>query len=307
MTATLRHDALLYAGERDYLDGVLPFVRGGIETGEPVFVAVPEPRMRLLQAGLDGARDAVRFADMQVLGRNPGRIIPAVAAFLAEYPDAPARFVGEPIWGGRSAAEIDEATRHEALLNLAFGDFDVHILCPYDTTALHAGVIAHAEHTHPDIADRDRRWRSARYTDPVAFCAADGWALPSPPADAVIDERPVQHLGWLREHARAKAEAAGLDAHRIDDVLIAVNELCTNTIRHGGAGVLRTWLEPRALVCEVRDRGRITDPLAGRSRAALDASHGRGLYLVNQLADLVQLRSSETGSTVRLHFTRGGT
>ena len=306
MTATLRHGALLYAGERDYLDGVLPFVRSGLDTGEPVFVAVPAPRMQLLRAELDGRSDAVRFADMHGLGRNPGRIIPAIAAFLAEHEGLPTRFVGEPIWGGRTAAEIDEATRHEALLNLAFGQADVHILCPYDTTALHAAVIERAEHTHPDIGDRDRRWRSAHYTDPVEFCAADDWTLPPPPADAVIDERPVQQLAWLREHVRTKAEAAGLDAHRVDDVLIAVNELCTNTIRHGGAGLLRSWLEPRALICEVRDRGRITDPLAGRRRASLDATHGRGLYLVNQLADLVQLRSSETGSTVRLHFTRGG-
>ncbi len=57
---------------------------------------------------------------MAELGRNPARIIPEVQAFTDKHPGQRVRFVGEPIWPGRSAAEICEATRHEALLNLAF-------------------------------------------------------------------------------------------------------------------------------------------------------------------------------------------
>jgi anti-sigma regulatory factor (Ser/Thr protein kinase) len=44
----------------------------------------------------------------------------------------------------------------------------------------------------------------------------------------------------------------------------------------------------------------VADPLAGRLTPAHDQEGGRGLYLVHQLCDLVQLRSSPSGTTVRV-------
>jgi hypothetical protein len=52
----------------------------------------------------------------------------------------------------------------------------------------------------------------------------------------------------------------------------------------------------------VRDRGWIRDPLAGRVAPRENKATGRGLWLVNQLCDLVQLRSSPAGTTLRLHI-----
>jgi anti-sigma regulatory factor (Ser/Thr protein kinase) len=86
--------------------------------------------------------------------------------------------------------------------------------------------------------------------------------------------------------------------------VLVVHELATNSVRHaGGAGALRFWEEPGGLYCEVRDRGRISDPLAGRFRPQGDVS-GYGLWLVNQLADLVQMRSSAAGTVVRARVAR---
>ena len=56
------------------------------------------------------------------------------------------------------------------------------------------------------------------------------------------------------------------------------------------------------MLVEVADEGHIADPLAGRDRPPPDDLGGRGLYLVNQLCDLVQLRSSPDGSVVRIHM-----
>jgi hypothetical protein len=60
------------------------------------------------------------------------------------------------------------------------------------------------------------------------------------------------------------------------------------------------WREPGAVIVEFGDSGHLTDPLTGRLTPPMDADGGRGVYLVNQLCDLVQLRSSTDGTTVRV-------
>ena len=110
----------------------------------------------------------------------------------------------------------------------------------------------------------------------------------------------------LRRLVKLRAAGAGLSAERAGDLVLAVNEVATNSIRHGGGGgVLRIWQAADALICEIADSGRIADPLAGRQRPASGQSGGHGLWLCNQICDLVQLRTFVTGSVVRLHISRG--
>jgi hypothetical protein len=59
------------------------------------------------------------------------------------------------------------------------------------------------------------------------------------------------------------------------------------------------------VICDVRDRGRLGQPLAGRQRPPPDRIDGRGLWLANHLCDLVQLRSLPSGTAVRLHVRFG--
>jgi len=104
----------------------------------------------------------------------------------------------------------------------------------------------------------------------------------------------------------AHAAAAGLSASRCEELVLAVNELATNSIRHGGgSGSLRIWGEDEVVVAEVRDQGRIDRPLAGREPPRSGQLGGHGLWLVNQLCDLVQMRTFSTGSVVRVHMRRG--
>ena len=87
------------------------------------------------------------------------------------------------------------------------------------------------------------------------------------------------------------------------DLVLSAHEIATNSIRHGGgSGVLHVWREQDTLICDVRDRGHIArQPLVGRVRPELGATGGWGLWLANQLCDLVQLRELPEGSVVRLH------
>ena len=83
--------------------------------------------------------------------------------------------------------------------------------------------------------------------------------------------------------------------------MLAVDELATNSLRYVGGATVRSWVDDGTLLFEVEDTGHIADPLAGRELPHARALGGRGLYLVNQLCDLVQLRSSPGRSVVRLH------
>jgi anti-sigma regulatory factor (Ser/Thr protein kinase) len=90
---------------------------------------------------------------------------------------------------------------------------------------------------------------------------------------------------------------------KLDDLLIAVSEIVTNSIIHaGGAAELRIWLAEPSFICEIKDAGFIADPLAGRVRPPIAGIGGRGLWLATQLCDLLQLRSTEAGNVIRLHM-----
>lgn len=67
---------------------------------------------------------------------------------------------------------------------------------------------------------------------------------------------------------------------------------------------MRVWTTVDWLVCEVSDSGQITDPAVGQIRPDLDAEGGMGLWVVNQLCDRVEIRSSSAGTTGRANMQR---
>ena len=300
------HPALFYRGEAEYLAGTVPFVRDGLAAGEPVAVAVPGPNLELLRAELGADAERVRLLDMTQAGRNPGRIIPWVLrAFADANSDRPVRIIGEPIWPARSEWEYPACAQHEALINMAFTGRDVTILCPYDADRLAPEVLADAEVTHPVLIDGTGQRDSAVYA-PERIVATYNVPLPEPTEPAPVFEvtaaTPVE-ITEVRRLARHHAARAGLPADRVVDVELVVTELVTNSVEHGGgAGIVRLWTANGHLVCEVRDRGTLGDPLAGRRPPRPDNPRGRGLLLVNQIADLIRMHTGTDGTAIRAHF-----
>jgi anti-sigma regulatory factor (Ser/Thr protein kinase) len=277
-----------------------------VAAGEPVLVAVSPFKAKLIKDELNGEAGAVYFADMPRLGRNPARIISAWHDFVAEHlaEGFPVRGIGEHVWPGRSEAELVECQRHEWLVNLAFADAPAWwLMCPYDAAALDGEIIDDAHVTHPYIADRAGSHASDSYRDPET--STDPFHDPLPPPASEPEELTfcLQGLGTVRLLVSRYAADANLGGTRADDLLIAVNELATNSVLHGGGlGTVGVWLENDALMCEVRDAGCIDDPLAGGERPPAGQPDGRGLWLMNQLCDLAQIRSRPQGTVVRLRM-----
>ncbi len=297
-----RHEAYLFHDLDDFLTQTVPFIWEGVRARQPVMVAVTPQRLAGLRAALGADADRVQLVDMTRLGSNPARIIPAWRDFVDEHPGTPLRGVGEPIWAGRRPAEIIECQLHEALLNLAISPATpLWLRCPYDAALLAESVLEAVHYSHPMMVEGDGYRGSTRYAGSTHVDDLMDSALP-PPGTGETRQFARGGLRALRTTVTRWAEAAGLSPDRRDDLTLVVHELATNSVRHGGgAGRMSIWREPDDLVVEVSDTGTLEDALAGRRRGADTEEGGRGLWLAHQLADLVQIRRSAAGLTVRVH------
>jgi anti-sigma regulatory factor (Ser/Thr protein kinase) len=296
------HAALFYRTQAEFTSGVLPFVESAVEAGAPVVVASQRGHLRLLRARLDGLGDRVTFADLASIGPNPARLLGWMQQVTEQHHGHPVRYVHEAVWRSRRPEEIPEVIRHEALINQIASRWQVSVLCPYDL-ALGRDVIASAERTHPVVLRGGHRRASPSYDPHVRVLAEDDGPLGDPPARAaVLAYR--DDLARVRAFTSGHADRAALPDRRVQDLVTAVGELAANTLAHtSGPGQLSIWATPREVICQVHDGGHIDDPLTGRLRPdPADLGGGRGLWVVNQVCDLVQIRASRSDTQIRLHM-----
>lgn len=302
-----RHEAFLYAGADEFVTGIAGFIDDAMTAGDAVLVAVTADKLKLLTAALGDDEDRVTYADIAEIGRNPARIISAWRDFAAEKcaDGSQIRGVGEPIFTERGPAELVECQRHEVLLNLAFDDTPAWwLMCPYDVERLAPTVIDESLRSHPHVFHDGVHRRSAGYRGTTELAGHLREELPEPPIAPTSLSFEARDLGTVRHIVAGCGNEAGLDHRRMADLVIAIDEVATNSILHGGGrGTLRFWSHARSLVFEIKDRGHIDELLVGRQRPALGQHSGHGLWLVNELCDLVELRSSSAGTTVRLHMS----
>lgn len=296
----LLHEALLYRGRTELETAAREFARAGVAAGEPVLVAVPRANLQWLRAALaDDAAD-VHFEDMNEVGRNPARILPMIQEWVDQH-DGRARVISEPMWPERSYAETAECLRHEALLNHALAGSGARILCPYDAEHLDAPVLEGAALTHPVLRDAAGSRPSERFEDPLGGSLSERWPLDDP-TEPMSEHIFAGDLRSLRHAVAADPSLEDLTRERREDVVFVVNEAATNVVRHGnGRCTARLWHDGRSVVSEVSFETLVPDVLAGRRRPLPDAPSGRGLWLINQVCDLVELRTVGAGTTLRMH------
>jgi anti-sigma regulatory factor (Ser/Thr protein kinase) len=297
------HEAMLFSGTSDFVATTAPLLRDAIARDEPVVIMVDRVKIDGLRAELGSLPDIVHLADMRSIGANPACIIPAWHEFVDEHAPAgrPIRAIGEAVWSGRAPPELLECRQYEALVNLAFAETPSFTLsCAYDVDSLSAGEIAAVRGTHPIVHQGGESW-STNADERLDALTLFAEALSPSPEGAATLAFDKGSLVEVREFVGQHA-ASALDTAAWRDLVLAVDELAANTVRHGGGeGTVRVWHDGVYVVCEVSDRGHITDPLVGVRRPGALDTDGRGLWLVNHLCELVQLRSGPDGTLVRVY------
>jgi anti-sigma regulatory factor (Ser/Thr protein kinase) len=122
------------------------------------------------------------------------------------------------------------------------------------------------------------------------------------PTDAPLDaEVDIDSLYSLRASVAAHAADLGMAEDRLSKLLVVANELATNAIRYAnGRARLRLWRDGDAVYCQVTDNGPgIDDPdVAGTHEVPLNATGGRGLWIVRRLSDHVVIANPGAGAAI---------
>jgi anti-sigma regulatory factor (Ser/Thr protein kinase) len=302
----LRHQAIFYDGLDHFLTAALPFVQEGIADGDPVIAVADKPNADALRDALgDAARDIdIRYSQEWYV--SPGRAFSGFLGFASDRSDAKCvRMIGEPCWPLGWRAGIAEYAHYESVFNVIAQHKPIWALCPYNVRMLPDEVLEHARATHPEIRTGTGSGTNPRYVDPDTYCSRLADRL-SVPANRDLRLAVSSDYAGLRKAVEAHAEAARVRGDRLADFLLAVHEVLVNSRNHGdGPATLRSWAEERTFVCEVESSGpTVSETTAGYVPLDLTATSGRGLWLARQLCDLVEIRSRNGRTSVRLHVQR---
>ncbi|MFC4116789.1 sensor histidine kinase [Nonomuraea zeae] len=306
-TPELVHQALFYDSDQAFPAALTGFCLDGLAAGDKILAVTTETNLALLAGELGPAAADVEFVPARSWYDAPGRTLAAYNRYVdAHRPFHPrVRIIGEPIWAGRDPVAEAEWTRYESVINAAFAGSPVWVVCPYDERVLPERITADARRTHPSLVTGTGTHHSPAYTDPAAFtCAIDHQPLPEP-AGTVMEIHFDVHLHRMRRRLSAHAIELGLGAEEVNRLVLVVNEVVTNAVHHGGGhGRILLWADEDTVVCDVTDPGRMDIPYPGYLPPDPTAGHGHGLWIVRQLCELLEIRTGEDGTQLRLHLAR---
>jgi len=302
----LVHQALIYGSDQEFTDVALPFVEGAVAAEEPVLVAVQERNVENLCAVLGGVPPGVTLFSVEEWHDTSARTRDKFGRWVAEHSSGGrVRLISEPPWALGHDAQVRDWARYESVLNVAFADNPVTLICPYDVRVLPPEIIEHARSTHPEIVGSHGSEDSETYENPLEFCGRLDAAVSRPTGDPDTEVSfGLADLPDIRRSVGDVAIRAGLPRSRADELALAVNEIATNAVVHGRSpATVRIWHRDGELVFEVSDSGDgIADVLAGQLTPSAMALGGRGIWLARLVCDAVEIRSG-SGCTVAIHAT----
>ena len=175
------------------------------------------------------------------------------------------------------------------------------LICSYDAETLSAAVLEEAHRSHPVIVDARVLSRQRRLRRPPARSTrCSQLSLPQLAGQPAVAAFTAHTVSRLQNYIRLELHVAGLPDQTGASLAIATQQLALSSLRRGATEVtVRIWNEPHAMILEVADGSLVKDVLLGRRVPSDDQQDG--LWHANQLCDLVQMRSSSTGTHVRVY------
>lgn len=297
MQEQYRHEAVPYQGQEAFVSCSTALVEDAGANDAQLLFLLSAAKADSLRDALGDRSPDVSYAAMDEHGRNPARLLSMVEAFRGRANGRRCVSVNEPVFAGRSAAAAAEVQLGESMLNAPpLQSWLMSVCCLYDTAELDADSLAQMHRSHPSVQGEVE---NPAYEPDLAATLFAG-ALPAAPRSAAGYD--VRGTGLAPARQFVRNAAAQLTPDRREDLVLAAHEVVTNSLQHGGGECrISVWDDTESVVCEIRDSGQITDLMVGRLAPSRDAATGRGLWLANHLCDLVQVRSSQDGTTVRLH------
>jgi anti-sigma regulatory factor (Ser/Thr protein kinase) len=309
----LEHAAGFHGSATALLDQLVPLAEQALKRDEPLATALQPATERALADRLDGEL----ASDERIIRLRPpdgdpaGASAQTLAARWALELRALSVAKGRPVTVlNEHTTALDGAdgrfwTELDAALNVALADLPVRITCFYPELPLHLEIIDGARRNHPLLLTDGELRHNPGHHDPRAVLTARPAARP--PVLGPPDVR-LSFSAWQLHEVRTTVERAlsghGYERERLEDIVLAVNELATNAVEHGTPEAqLSLWTGQHGLLCEVDDGGTLRDPLPGLQAPHPAEPRGRGVWIARQLCDSLHVWTDGRGTHVRVHAT----
>ncbi len=303
------HAALVCSDDDAVLAAAPSFLCAGLDAGQAALAVVSPEMAELLRPALAG--HAVHWVEWaEVFGGGAPAAVTAMRRLASRVrPDESAvvRVLIEPL-AGDEPDSWREWQRFEAVLDHVAATEPLCVACLHDARRQPAELLDTVRATHSTLLVGDHQEPNPGHQDAAELLVS--FPVPAEPledSEPLVAENAVRDLRGLRRELAARAAGVGLlDAYatRVEDFLLAVDEMTTNALRHGRPPVdLRLWAGDGRLVCRVSDHGSgLTDPFIGYGPAhGEDLSQGgMGLWLARQLCDHVDITPDGAGVSIRL-------
>lgn len=305
------HTAVCHRSSAELVDALVPFVAAGLGDGDRVFVNLVPAGSAPLRAALGSDAARVRWTDSSTWQAHPARRLRAIHELVeVEAGAGRMRFVGQCPFDAGDPELVTEWERFDAVLNRALAGVPVDMVCAYDAAALAPDVVGRAPLTHPrlgPLGGGGGEGANTAYLEPEEYLAQHRVALPPvPPGAARVRGRvkPAEARALVRAFIRPDA---ALPRARVEDLVVAASEIVTNAWNVGASAIdVACWHAAGEIGLQVDDDGPgVDDPLLGYRRPDEGAPGGRGLWIVRQLADLVQIERTGHRTSVRVRIRDG--
>jgi anti-sigma regulatory factor (Ser/Thr protein kinase) len=292
----LRHHALVYDSQDEFVDFAVPFLRQGLEAGEGVVVAQTKPGLSAMREALGPEAASVTFIDVGEAYTRPARMLASYHELFVDLLGTTSSVrVAADVQFGPDPVEWDRWTAYEAVTNRSFAHLPAWIVCSYNAEWTPDAIIDGVWRTHPEVFPDGGH---DRYDDPNSLLRA---LAPEPqPLTGLRSLGRPDDVGELRERLARELAAEHVGEDQALGLLLAASELAANAFEHGGGiAEARAGRADGRFVCEIVDRGPgFDDPGAGY--LAPRPGLGRGLWVARQLAWELELFHAPDGFTARM-------